>query len=119
MGLMIKTNACCGCKNNKEHDIMRIVAQKIGGMKIEYILECPICKIQVSISVRMIYDDTHKGLHVFYTTDDSMNDERMLVLVCHKCNKLIGTRENYFIHRKKINRKFVTVLYCEGCHDKM
>jgi hypothetical protein len=48
------------------------------------------------------------------------NDERMVVLVCWKCGKLIGTRENYYIHRIKDSRtrnKWVHVPFCEGCHD--
>jgi hypothetical protein len=50
-----------------------------------------------------------------------MNDERIIVLVCYDCHKLIGTRENYFVERRQVNRGnhsfFHTVAICEGCHN--
>ncbi len=52
-------------------------------------------------------------------TDEHVNDERMIVLVCWKCGKLIGTRENYYIQRmnnKRTHYKWMEVPVCEGCH---
>jgi predicted CXXCH cytochrome family protein len=41
-----------------------------------------------------------------------MNDERLLVLVCWECHKLIGTRENYWMRIEKGKQYAI----CEGCH---
>jgi len=58
--------------------------------------------------------------------EEHQNDERMIVLVCWKCGKLIGTRENYYIHsmnyihiekNKKTKKMTMDVVLCEGCHD--
>jgi hypothetical protein len=38
--------------------------------------------------------------------------ERIIVYVCYKCRKLIGTKENYYIERH--HGENFTV--CEGCH---
>lgn len=48
--------------------------------------------------------------NIFHVTDD----ERILVYVCHKCNKLIGTKENHYLIIK--NRKKQRL--CEGCYDE-
>jgi DNA-directed RNA polymerase subunit N (RpoN/RPB10) len=48
-----------------------------------------------------------------------MSDERLIVYVCFECGKLIGTRENYYLARVKIDGEFRSVAICEGCHDKM
>jgi predicted CXXCH cytochrome family protein len=45
---------------------------------------------------------------------EHINDDRIIVLVCVSCRKLIGTRENYYLvtmNGKKYN-------LCEGCHDE-
>jgi hypothetical protein len=49
--------------------------------------------------------------------------QRMVVLVCFDCHKLIGTREDFFIERRRMLKgpmvgKFVYANVCEACHDK-
>lgn len=38
------------------------------------------------------------------------DDSKIVVLVCSKCHKLIGTRENYWVNDK--SKKII----CEGCY---
>jgi hypothetical protein len=43
------------------------------------------------------------------------DDSRIVVFVCAKCHKLIGTRENYYVilmKGKKTNLKL-----CDGCYN--
>lgn len=43
-----------------------------------------------------------------------MTEDRITVLVCLKCKKLIGTKENYYLIIKNGKRHTT----CEGCYVK-
>jgi hypothetical protein len=42
-----------------------------------------------------------------------IKDERIIVLSCISCHKLIGTRENYYL----VNLNGMKLNMCESCYD--
>jgi hypothetical protein len=48
-------------------------------------------------------------------SNETNSEGRIIVLVCSKCKKLIGTRENFHLVRKP-KSKLPYAVECEGCH---
>lgn len=120
MGICIKVEAHCKCSKKDIHGIKMDAISEITNPNVnmmQVVFQCPQCHIQKSVSIKLTYIDYSKGVKFLGFFNVYNDDSRMVVLVCFKCKKLIGTRENYYNERHKINGKFIVVPVCESCHD--